>query len=219
LIKLNDCLTLPLVFYMAKREYILEKAEKLFAANGYDATSVRDIAAEANINVAMISYYFGCKEKLIEELFRYRMNMGYYSVVDIAGNTFLSPFEKLEKIIEGYVSRVKNTKNFYYVILVEQVINKNKNVLKVLNNSRNNYIKVFESIIDEGYKGGYFQKRIDTIMFMTTLTGTIMHSLLNQNLYLTHHNLHGKRVDLDDEYFNKVTEHLKNVAKSLLCNE
>ena len=42
-----------------KEEHIMMVAEKLFAANGYNGTSVRDIAAKAKVNVSMISYYFG----------------------------------------------------------------------------------------------------------------------------------------------------------------
>jgi AcrR family transcriptional regulator len=49
-----------------KQIQIIDIAERLFAERGFDGTSVRDIADEAGINVAMISYYFGSKEKLME---------------------------------------------------------------------------------------------------------------------------------------------------------
>ena len=56
---------------MTKREQILEVAEELIAENGFSGTSVRALAAKAGINVAMISYYFGSKEKLFEALVEY----------------------------------------------------------------------------------------------------------------------------------------------------
>ncbi len=46
-----------------KQIHILDIAEELIAKKGYEGTSVRDICSKANINVAMISYYFGSKEK------------------------------------------------------------------------------------------------------------------------------------------------------------
>ncbi len=52
----------------------MNAAEKLFAVNGFDGTSVRDIAQEAGVNVAMISYYFGSKEKLMEAVFEQKTN-------------------------------------------------------------------------------------------------------------------------------------------------
>ncbi|MFY8008647.1 MAG: TetR family transcriptional regulator, partial [Flavobacterium sp.] len=56
-----------------KQIEILQVAEQLFAEEGFDGTSVRDIAKKANINIAMISYYFGSKEKLLEALVIYRI--------------------------------------------------------------------------------------------------------------------------------------------------
>ncbi|WP_079414562.1 TetR family transcriptional regulator [Paenibacillus ferrarius] len=49
---------------------ILLAAKKLFAKNGYDATSVRQICEEAGANVALVSYYFGGKESVFHEIFK-----------------------------------------------------------------------------------------------------------------------------------------------------
>ena len=51
-----------------KKDHILDVAEVLFANQGFDAVSVRDISKSAEINLAMISYYFGSKEKLYEAI-------------------------------------------------------------------------------------------------------------------------------------------------------
>lgn len=44
---------------------ILDAAERLFAANGYGATSIRSITREADVNVAAVHYHFGSKEKVL----------------------------------------------------------------------------------------------------------------------------------------------------------
>jgi AcrR family transcriptional regulator len=49
---------------------ILDSAFELFAARGFDAVSVRDIAEAAGANPAAISYYFGAKEQLIQHAIR-----------------------------------------------------------------------------------------------------------------------------------------------------
>jgi AcrR family transcriptional regulator len=56
----------------ATRERILDAAETLFAAQGHGA-SVRQITAEAGCNLAAVSYHFGGKERLYEEVFRRRL--------------------------------------------------------------------------------------------------------------------------------------------------
>jgi len=58
--------------YSEKQLQIIGTAERLFSTKGFDGTSVRDIADEAGVNIAMISYYFGSKEKLMEALFERR---------------------------------------------------------------------------------------------------------------------------------------------------
>ncbi len=52
------------------RDRILAAAQKLFADQGFDATSVRDITNGAGCNVASVNYYFGGKDKLYLETFR-----------------------------------------------------------------------------------------------------------------------------------------------------
>ncbi|MBP2001590.1 AcrR family transcriptional regulator [Paenibacillus shirakamiensis] len=47
---------------------IMLSAKRLFAKQGFDRTSVRQICEDAGANVALISYYFGGKEKVFEEI-------------------------------------------------------------------------------------------------------------------------------------------------------
>jgi AcrR family transcriptional regulator len=57
---------------MDKKEKIIQSATKLFSTQGFEGTSVREIASDAGVNVAMINYYFGSKEKLFESVVEYR---------------------------------------------------------------------------------------------------------------------------------------------------
>jgi len=52
------------------RDRILRSAEKLFAERGYNNVSVRDLAAEADVNIALIGYHFSNKEGLLLEVYR-----------------------------------------------------------------------------------------------------------------------------------------------------
>ncbi len=51
---------------------ILGVAERLFAVRGFQSVSVRDITAEAGVNLASINYHFGSKDGLLFEIFRRR---------------------------------------------------------------------------------------------------------------------------------------------------
>jgi len=52
------------------RERLLDAAEELFCEHGFEGTSIRDIAAAANCNIASVNYYFGGKENLYIEVWR-----------------------------------------------------------------------------------------------------------------------------------------------------
>ena len=51
------------------RARILDTAERMFAADGYAAVSLRQITTEARVNVAAINYYFKSKDALLEAIF------------------------------------------------------------------------------------------------------------------------------------------------------
>ena len=51
------------------RSAILGAAERLYADRGFGDVTLRDIVAEANVNLAAVDYHFGSKDELIAELF------------------------------------------------------------------------------------------------------------------------------------------------------
>ena len=48
---------------------ISDVATRLFVEKGYDSTSMRDIAAAANVNLSAINYYYSSKEMLFDSIF------------------------------------------------------------------------------------------------------------------------------------------------------
>ena len=87
------------------RERILDAAERLFMANGYDGTSMRQITGEAGVNLAAVNYHFGSKESLMQEVFRRRLdwlNEERMRVLDAfekdAGGSALKP----SQIVDGF---------------------------------------------------------------------------------------------------------------------
>ncbi len=85
------------------RERILDAAERIFMACGYDGTSMRMITAEAKVNLAAVNYHFGSKEGLMCAVFRRRLdglNSERLAVLDAleaqAGGGALKPSQILE---------------------------------------------------------------------------------------------------------------------------
>jgi AcrR family transcriptional regulator len=53
-----------------KREQILQAAVRVFAAQGYEASRVGDVAREAGVAYGLVYHYFGSKEAVLEAVFR-----------------------------------------------------------------------------------------------------------------------------------------------------
>jgi len=49
------------------RTRILNVAGPIFAEKGFQATTIREICGQANVNVAAVNYHFGDKERLYTE--------------------------------------------------------------------------------------------------------------------------------------------------------
>src|SRR3569833_2162513 len=56
----------------ATKAQVFCAAERLFALHGFQNVSVRDITAEAGVNLASVNYHFGSKDALLFEIFRRR---------------------------------------------------------------------------------------------------------------------------------------------------
>lgn len=63
---------LPETAEAATKAAVFTAAERLFALHGFQNVSVRDITAEAGVNLASVNYHFGSKDALLFEIFRRR---------------------------------------------------------------------------------------------------------------------------------------------------
>jgi len=83
---------------------ILDAAEKLFGEKGFDATSLRDITTEADVNLAAVNYHFQSKETLIDaSIMRCAapVNQKRLAMLEAAG-----PIPTVEQLIEAFVGPV-----------------------------------------------------------------------------------------------------------------
>jgi AcrR family transcriptional regulator len=83
---------------------ILDAAEKLFGEKGFDATSLRDITTEADVNLAAVNYHFQSKDSLIEATIMRGagpVNEKRLAMLEAAG-----PKPTIEQIMEAFVGPV-----------------------------------------------------------------------------------------------------------------
>ncbi|HYM93928.1 MAG TPA: TetR family transcriptional regulator [Chitinophagaceae bacterium] len=206
--------------YNGKQVQIMEVAEKLFADRGFDGTSVRDIAEAAHVNLAMISYYFGSKEKLMEAMFSYRSQFYRLQLESMIKNQQLTPMQKVEQLIDQYIERLLSKQCFHRVMVREQMVNTHGFVASQIYQLKKQNQELIRLLIQEGQKKGDFKKNVDIPLLMMTLIGTVSQLITTQHYYREINNLQ----TLSEEEFQKhirkkLSHHLKGIFKAILTYE
>lgn len=197
-----------------KQIQILEVAEKLFAENGFDGTSVRQISKEAEVNVAMISYYFGSKEKMLDALMNYRMADFKIQLESIL-STEKSSTEKVEEIVAFVVARIHKNRRTHKIVNFEfSKDSRNINIEKYLEQKDENY-RVIEVFVKNGQKEGVFSKEVNIPLIVPTIMGTYFHFYYNKRFYTSLHNLTDE-ISLDEFVHTTLTKHIQQTIKALL---
>lgn len=203
---------------MPKREHIIKNAIELFAEKGFEGTSIRELAAKANVNVAMVNYYFGSKEKLFEAMIELKASYMKGIIEELVKDKTKSEIEKIDTIIENYVTRLLSNPNFHRVLHQEMLMQNrselNERITGIFLQNTNN----FKSIIEQGVRKKIFRK-VDPELMLASIIGTINQVMLSKNMcniFLQK----GKDYDpyTDEKFRNRLLTHLKQMTHTYLLN-
>jgi AcrR family transcriptional regulator len=206
--------------YNDKQVQIMETAEVLFAEKGFNGTSVRDIAEKAHVNLAMISYYFGSKDKLLESLFDYRGEHVKLKLESMVEDKTLGSFEKLDLLIDHYIEKIMNQQCFSRIMLREQVVNHTGITAELITQMKKRNQQIISKLIHQGQKKGEFKRNIDIPLMMATLVGTAGHIIATQPYYREINNLQSMSEEEFQKHMKKkLSQHLKKLFKAILTND
>lgn len=111
-------------------ERIIQVAKELFIKNGYEKTSMSQIAEKLEMNRPTLYYYFRTKEKMFQAV----AGSLFQLVIPNAKSIVISDlpfFEKIEKVITCYMDALKKNPDFIYFIFTEcrRDLNKVKEII------------------------------------------------------------------------------------------
>jgi AcrR family transcriptional regulator len=105
-----------------RKAAILLAAEKLFAQRGYHAVSIRHIAEEAGVPLALVGYYYGAKSELFYAIFAHWNATIKERLAALSGVMDQAGPQRLEAIINAFIAPVlrmrASTEGEYYALLV-----------------------------------------------------------------------------------------------------
>ncbi|UOU99494.1 TetR family transcriptional regulator [Chryseobacterium daecheongense] len=168
--------------FTEKQIHILDIAEELIAMKGYEGTSVRDICSKANINVAMISYYFGSKEKMMSYLYQYRVLKTRENFSEFADTIKDGkPEMQMKEIIKYIVSQL--FKYNYFHGFVTQELRHTENLKDELLDFYQLFVKKLDDVIKKGVASGVFTFTPKPEDILTTIIGSTLFVIRNKNFY------------------------------------
>lgn len=117
---MSDTDSFPQADYSDTERQIFDAALEVFARKGKDGARMQEIADAAEINKAMLHYYFRSKEQLYEEVFAFTMRrfMESFGASLREAPTFE---ETLHAFIEGYIDFIRDHEHAMRLIVNENL--------------------------------------------------------------------------------------------------
>ncbi|HSV10144.1 MAG TPA: TetR family transcriptional regulator [Hanamia sp.] len=204
---------------MIKKQTIIDSALKLFSTKGFEGTSVREIAADAGVNVAMINYYFLSKEKLFESVVEYRASVLQGIFTELVNNTELAPIEKMDIVIDQTIERKFSNSQFHHLLHRELSLEHRPQLRNAISDILLKNMNPVKKIIQNGIKDGVF-KPVDIELTLTTLLGTIHYLLTSDTMC---RKILGKKEGFsafqNNQLKKRLSEHTKQLMRSHLLKK
>lgn len=184
---------------------ILKSAEKLFAEQGFNKTTVREIAGDSHVNVAMVYYYFQNKDGLHQEILEESLQALHLLLRDCVSQE-KDPEKNIYCIIQVYINFFYQNKNLHRIILRE-IVSRSKHIEMMVKKYVSKNFNLIRGIIQEGVDKGLFRKQ-DTTLATFSLVGMILN-------YFTSEQVISKLISVDK---GEITQYLPDHIFNLFMN-
>jgi AcrR family transcriptional regulator len=107
-------------------ERIKKAAKLIFTRKGFAATTIRDIAAEAGINLASINYYFRSKEKLFGVVMAETLDQLFSELEPVLYDVSLTLIDKIKWMADHYINVVLKDRDLPFFLVKEVMAGSNQ---------------------------------------------------------------------------------------------
>ena len=128
---------------------IIEASVRVLTSDGYAKYSVNRVAAEAGIFLSTLQHYFPSREHLLRETIREYVNryVGRYRTV--ACNKLLSPQQRLDAIVDGFVEDFGASDAAGFVLEVWALAEHEPFAAELVSATNGQFRQMFDQIVSE----------------------------------------------------------------------
>ena len=152
-----------------KRILILQAAVRVFAAEGYEATRVGDIAREAGVAYGLVYHYFGSKEAVLEAVFHEQWGR-LLAALTLAEETGADAGEQLELAVKIVLRSWRDDPDLVRLLVRE--ITRSPHVQDELDEIGKAFA-TFQRVIERGQRAGTFRAGLDPQIAAWMLYGAL----------------------------------------------
>jgi AcrR family transcriptional regulator len=146
------------------QDKILKAAKAVFFQKGFDGTRTRDIAKEANVNLAMLNYHFKSKKLLFEMVMMDALKNFIFIIKDVLNDPNTDFEKKLESIIAKYIDKFLEEPQLPYFV-ISQLHKSPETFVKITAQSND----VAGSVFLKQYQQGLVDGKYTTLNFVHIL--------------------------------------------------
>lgn len=171
--------------YLARREEIVQAAAHVFRDRGFEAATLRDVAAALNTDRASLYYYVGSKEELLQEIVRQALGRDI-ETAEAVKRSRASTRDKIAALIEAMVNSYASNyphMSVYIEDLGRIARQDSEWSVDVIERTRT-YESLVKSILAKGQRDGTLRKDVPADLAALALFGMInwMHRWYRPNL-------------------------------------
>jgi TetR/AcrR family transcriptional regulator len=153
----------------ATRQRLLEAAEKVFVAKGFDGARVDEIAETAKVNKRMMYLYFGSKEAMYEHVIREQFRR-FVAATRVACTADETPRQQAERIIRTYYYFLAENPGFVR-LLGWETLHLGAHEGRALDALAARGVPALEAILQAGVQQGTFRPDVDIRRLIMSVSG------------------------------------------------
>jgi AcrR family transcriptional regulator len=142
-----------------RREQLMDVATKLFARNGYEATTTAAIALAAGVTEPILYRHFKSKQELFVAIVKEVSDRTMHHWQELIEGVE-DPAEQIRRIAAELPTHMEKMSDAYHVLHGALATSRDKKVLAVMKEHYVQIEKFFAKVISDGQKSGVFRKNI-----------------------------------------------------------
>jgi TetR/AcrR family transcriptional regulator len=168
-----------------RRNFILEKAQSLFASKGYLGTSMAEIALASEFAVGSLYSFFNSKEEILATIFENHIEGVISQIKSIKDSPGMAARQKIEASMEALVRIYVENQDFFRIYVAEArgvEWGVRTQVGEYIYNGSLRYMRILADIITEAKEEGVVASDLDP-EFVALLFRSFVHSSAGHYLY------------------------------------